>query len=359
MQNQNNMSPKMMPVPQVAVETMAELLGVAMEFADREPWLDMYDNQIVGLIANAATGEIRLASVLGNNEEVFAASIYRGPMGIRWLLDLLLAETVLEFDAVEGLDALKFEMVTKPELVKEDRAWLKAQKFKAMGNGVVWPQFRSLQPGFMPWFINQTEAEQLLTDLWRLNSFHELLIKNPDLYDGRAPNDIPFLPHPFPERPLKLEDLDWRRILPPTVEESSFQASREVLDRLSALPRLTSGDFDYGCAVLPGCEFVENGRTCFGRMGLLIEHRGGLALGSQLTSAAIPFSQSAGESLIQMLLKHGSLPSRLLVSSKKLEAAVRPLCDALRLQLEFRPELLPLAEATNSLISYMMSGKLP
>ena len=162
--------PKLAPPPPVAPESWRALLAAAIDFAALEPWAFARDRDPVGLL-DPITGEIRIGHVLGNGGEVFAAVFYRRA-GLRWILSMF-GDTPDpgDFNNADGMDCLKVEFVSKRELWKEDLAGLKAAGFKPAGNGPVWPQFRSSEPGWHPWHINQAEADQLVADLPRLTAF--------------------------------------------------------------------------------------------------------------------------------------------------------------------------------------------
>jgi len=204
--------------------------------------------------------------------EVFAAVFYRRA-GLRWILAML-GDTPDPEDAnnLDGMGCLKVEFVPKRELWKEGLAPLKVTAFKPDGKGPVWPQFRSSEPGWHPWHINQIEADQLLADLPRLTSFCKLFEQCPELFDDRAPTEIPFVPATLPDRPLAPKDLDWHPFVPPpSAGCEPFRASTEQLEKLRALQRKSGLACEFDCSITPAGSFLENGRPCFGRIGLLVE----------------------------------------------------------------------------------------
>src|SRR5271163_26851 len=108
------------PPPPIARETMLALLAATTEFAAAKPWEYMYDSDVVGL-TDSKTGELRLATVLGNAGEVFGAVFYRRPSGLRWLLTTLNdPEDCVNAENIGAMDALKVELLRKSELLKED-----------------------------------------------------------------------------------------------------------------------------------------------------------------------------------------------------------------------------------------------
>jgi hypothetical protein len=347
--------PKLAPPPPVTRETWRALLAAAADFAALEPWEFAYDSDVVGLI-DPATGETRIATVLGNAGEVFVAVFYRRPAGLRWILQMLDDTPDPEdLNSADGIDCLKLEFVPKRELWKEDLAMLKTIGFKPAGKGCVWPQFRSADPGWHPWHINQAEAGQLLADLPRLTAFCKLFEEHPELFDDRAPAEIPFLPTVLPDRPLTPKDLDWRPLLlPPVTGLDPFQAPADQLEQLRVLKRTPGMTCEFDSTLLPGGSFVENGRPCFGRVSLLVETGRGLVLGMDVQSGALTPGEAAGRSLLKSLLMAPSLPGEICIGGSRLQPVLQPLCDALQIQLWPASSLPALEEAVASLSQQML-----
>jgi hypothetical protein len=350
--------PKFAPPPPIAPETWRALLAVAADFAALEPWKNMYDSDVVGLI-DPATGETRIATVLGNAGEVFAAVFYRRAAGLRWILQMLNdAPDPEDLNNADGIDCLKLEFVSKRELEKEDAAMLKAAGFKPAGKGCVWPQFRSADPGWLPWHINQAEAGQLLADLPRLTAFCKMFEQHAELFDRSAAAEIPFLPAVMPDRALSPKDLDWRPLLlPPVSGLDSFQPAAAQLEKLHALKRAPGTACEFDSSLLPGGSILENGRPCFGRFSLLVEQRHGLVIGMDVQSGALTPGEAAGRGLVESLLKAGQLPDKIIIGGSRLQPVLQPLCDALQIKLWPASSRPALEAAVASLSQHMMAGQ--
>lgn len=353
------MATKLAPPPPVAPESWRALLAAAADFAALEPWEFAYDSDPVGLV-DPVTGETRIGHVLGNAGEVFAAVFYRR-VGLRWILAALSdAPDPEDLNHLDGMDCLKLEFVPKRELLKEDLAVMKAAAFKPAGKGAIWPQFRSSEPGWYPWHINQTEADQLLADLPRLTAFYRLFEQHPDLYDNRDATEIPFLPVTLPERPLTPEDLDWRPVLlPPLTGFEPFRAGAVELEKLRALKREPGLACEFDCTMMPGGSFVENGRSCFGRFGLLVEKQRGLVIGMDLTSGALTPGEAAGRTLVTALLMSKKLPEKIFTGGSRLQTVLQPLCDELGIQLWPSSSLPVLEQALEHLAQHLLAAAGP
>ncbi len=352
--------PKLAPPPPVASETWHALLDAAAAFAAVKPWEFAYDSDVVGLI-DPITGETRIGCVLGAAGSIFAAVFYRRPAGLRWMLQMLSDTPDPEdFNSADGMDCLKVELVPKRELWKEDLAALKAAAFKPAGKGSVWPQFRSAEPGWLPWHINQTEASQLLADLPRLTAFYKLFEEHPQIFDGCAPAEIPFVPVILPDRPLTPRDLDWRPLLPsPPTGFDPFQTPAGQREKLRALKRAPGTACEFDCSLLPGGSFLENGRPCFGRISLLVEQQRGLVVGMGVQSGALTPGEAAGRGLVDALLLAGQLPEKIIIGGSRLQPVLQPLCDELQIQLWPASSLPALDEAVAALSQQMLGRTMP
>jgi len=345
---------KLDPPPAIKPETIRALLALATEFGAAEPWEDMYDTHVVGL-TDPVTHDIRIGSVLGNAGEVFGVGVYRHTAGIRWLLNATnSSEDEPNLEEAVMMDCLKIEFLPKNQLPKADLNLLKTVAFKPVGKkGLGWPQFQSARPGWVPWHIDQSEAEQLLIDLPRIIQFCTLFRQHPDLYENQIVADIPFLPTPKPDRPLKVEDLDWHPLIVPPQTYAPFKASK--LEALRKLPR-TKAAYEYACQVLPGSTILEQGRPCYSRTSLLTDQDRGLVLGHHLSLTIEPLEQSAGLGLVNTLLASQSLPKRLWIDDGRLIVVLGPLCEALNIELKLAKELPHLELAMESLANFMMVG---
>ena len=350
--------PKFAPLPPVDPSTWRALLALAVEMEELAPWEFAADTEWVGL-EDAGGRDYRLANVLGNAEEVFAAVIYQRT-GIGWLLKVLDDDFDPEdLNAAVGMDCLKLEFVTKRELVKADLAVLKAVDFKPARRGCSWPQFRSSIPGWHPWHISQAEAELFLQDLPRLIAFCRLFENHPSMYEGRSPAELPFLPAKLPDRPLTLADLDWRRCLRlPEPPLSAFTPTEEELNRLLKLPRSPGLVFEFDSSLTPGASFTENGRPCLGRTALLVDSRVGIVIGAEVTPGGVAPGVSTGEVFVSLLLKSPQLPSKLMIRNPRWGPVVEKVCGALGIEIQIAKRLPALEEVEAGLQRFLDGGSM-
>ncbi len=340
-----------MPIVQQPIDraTWTELFNAASQLAALEPWRFATEGDVFGL-TDLGTGEVRLGHILGDAEMVFAAVVYRKG-GVRWLLSTLDDKAVFSPEgALEAMDCVKLEWVLKRELEKEDLAAVAASGVKIQARGPNWPQFRSSRPGWHPWHLNAGEARQMVSDLRQLTAMLRVFKARPDFFDGRALAEVPFLRAGVSDREPGPDDLEWRSIVPPPEEPSRpVKVAESDLARLRALKRIPDLCLDFDARLMPTASFIQDGRPCFGRVGLAVETEEGMAVGVEVQGGDKPVGEAAVSCLIAILLKIKVLPACLNVGTARFKTVLQPLCSELGISLGFAEEMPFLEEAYESM----------
>ena len=344
--------PQRAPKPRLSKESLRQLHDAAARFFGAKPWAYAADSHVVGWL-DSTSREIRIGSVLGNAGLIYAAVFHRRAAGLNWLFRALTEDEPENPTIAEGMDCLKLEFVENGDLSKEDRQALAGAEFKPRGRGAVWPRFQSFEPGWMPWFINQREADELLEGIPRLLTFCQLLRRHPELYDDRSPGDVPFLPSPLPDRPLQPDDLDWcPLVLPPDPGMQPVPLLQEQIDEIARLPRVVQVH-EFSSGLFPGVSYLEEGRAAFSRLTMLVDHERGNVLHVEFDKGPAPAAESAIRGLVKALLHAAVRPRQLLIANRRLQPILQPWCDALQIELLTLRHLPALEAASQSLAEHL------
>src|ERR1035437_6616142 len=139
--------------------TMERLYGLASELYGLHPWRLIDESQLI-LVRDSASGEVCYCSVMGMLGEVYSIHAYIGTESLR-LFRKMEAEEITdagEFFATQH--SVSVEFVPKAELERQDRELLAALGHP-QGRGLASPIFRTIRPGFHPWFVTEEEARTL------------------------------------------------------------------------------------------------------------------------------------------------------------------------------------------------------
>jgi len=343
----NNKRP---PAPTVPLDLWRELYQAAARFQLLAPWQWMDDTHLFGI--NNEHG-VRLVTVLGSMGEVFGLASYRGGAGANFLLRLRRGEFDPECrDTGLFQQALLLDFVPRKSLRKESRALIQQLDFQPpVRKPKLFPEFQSHKPGYVPWFIEETEARLLLDDLQKTVPFAELLRLNLSLYDSRQENELPFLPASL-SGPLTLDQLEWHNIVPaPPPPDQPVDPHAFDLPLLLALPQPTATTWELTAFYSP-MAISDPPRPYYPKIALGVDATTGMILSFKLTAPDQTMAETAAHGLVQSIQASGCRPAIIRMDSLPLISALQPLTDALGAKL-LPAKSLPMAnEARRSMEAF-------
>lgn len=349
-----------LPFPSVTFEAQRELLAAALELRSLNPWITMGDQEMLAW-EDPVTGRLRMGVVLGIAGTMFGLAVYRGELGIRFVLKTVLHEDDGQFDTREGaeMDAVRVEFTRKGDLQPEDLALLKAVGFKPeKGISPPWPCFRSFLPGLSEWPLDQAETEMMTADLRRMAGYTRVLQAQPELLDGRPVDEFPFWPRNKPvTEPLTAAELTWHRLsVPPRPAPSPFIVPAEAVGRLRALPQQRGAAWEVDAAYMLHA-IGEAPRPYYTRMGLAVDRKTGIVCGMYLGKRAQCLEHTAAAAIVEGMLKVGFRPKVLHLFDDAMRDVIQPVAAELEMKVTVGEPLYAFEEAMGSLMQAMERGQ--
>ena len=111
-------------------------------------------------VRDSVTGELCYCSVMGALGEVLSMHAYIGTEGLRQFRKIEAEEIADPGEFFASTHCVYVEFVPKAELLRQDRELLAALGHP-QGRGLASPIFRTMRPGFLPWFVTEEEARTL------------------------------------------------------------------------------------------------------------------------------------------------------------------------------------------------------
>jgi hypothetical protein len=202
------------------------------------------------------------------------------------------------------------------------------------------PVFRSIRPGYFPWFVTENESQTLAIALQCILSVCDLMDKDPDL-------DLWDLPDVYPLITLgeandrgqnyNVGEVDAPRESLTIPEPVSPDGKRvqAIIDR--KLPSGLPLEVDHFYA--PGMIGEKHARKACVRVALAIEAKSALALAPEVGSP----DESTGEILQRVILRaieaSGAIPSKIYVRNREYRSLLAPVARALRFEIAVRKSL--------------------
>ncbi len=166
------------------------LTAAASEFYKIAPWEWMDDTVFFGIQA-PGTETVDYGCIMGKGGEHFALALYRGEAGLHSYIALRDGTQGMDpFSTYHLQDCLMASFELPEDLDDTDREILRAAA-PAAGEPKRLPQFRSLRPRQVPWYLTADEADTLAYGLAAAAAVALLVRGTPDMLYGGQEADIP------------------------------------------------------------------------------------------------------------------------------------------------------------------------
>ena len=140
-------------------EEWRKLYEAVIRIKEIAPWEWMTETDVFG-VQNPETDELGFVTVMGLLGEHYAVAVYLGSEGLYGFWALQDTSPLGSPERLLEIPQLQASFEDRNELENKDREIIKATGLNFRGRKA-WPMFRSLRPGFLPWFIEAEEARFL------------------------------------------------------------------------------------------------------------------------------------------------------------------------------------------------------
>lgn len=328
-----------------------ELAGKVKELA---PWEFLEESEFFG-VKNPETEEIGFVSVMGLLGEHLSIGVYRGAEGLYGYWNISDPDTDLHHNplALFDIPQLQVSFEDREQLEKQDREVMKklGLKFRGRQN---YPLFRSIQPGFMPYFITAEEAKFLICILQQTLKIvprikaDEMLLPDPEenLYLIRV-----------------LENGAWKdeiiSILPPEVFTILVAAPKEIIDTLKQYPQKKGLVLEVDFSYVPMPIAEKGSRPFYPKMLMMTEAKQGMVIGMELIKpeeTLIETHKLLPSHLIENLLKLEMRPEEIRVKSDVMFEMLETFTQQLNVKLSKTDELPSIEMAQDQMFSFLGGG---
>lgn len=202
-----------------------ELYDEATAFMQEGPWEFLADTELI-LVDDPESGERCYCCAMGAAGEWCGMQVYQGVESYRMYRELADGHKPDPLSFYEKLRGVSLEIVRVLDLEDGDRVLLKALNHP-LTKGMLAPQFRATRPGYLPWYVTETEGRLLRHCLRAVNVFCATVTdeeldefwRKPDVFPLAIADDqeskckvgLVTAPAPGPT-PLEVPDLDEERV---------------------------------------------------------------------------------------------------------------------------------------------------
>jgi hypothetical protein len=333
-------------------EEWLKLFETALKFKQIEPWNWMDDGSMFG-IKDPETGNIGYCCVIGLLGEVFGLIVYRGEDGLKSWLKIQQSGNPDDLDNFYIQDCLSVTFEDRAYLRKEDLQLIKKLGLKFRGRNA-YPQFKSLMPGYFPWFITKEECSFLIKILGQ--AYHVCLqVKDNDKY-LIPPAKGHYLIRHFDG--VSWKEI-WQKLELPKQEDAVSIRTNEI--RLAAIKKnsvKSSGkwEMDMFYSTIPIKDKGDE-RPYFPKATIIVDHISGHIF-NLILSKPEGCHQSIHDGFIEFIEKVAVIPQEIFLERDELKSIIQPAADALGIKLTKAKKCKMARQVREGMIEFeRMSGK--
>lgn len=332
--------------PVISEEVMSEqksweaLFSAAESYKNTKLWQFLADDQII-IVELPGTKERAYCSILGNAEQEYGIAAYLGDAGLTSLLKLVSNPAQYGMNEVLKQRSLLASFVNREELEEDDYLLIKKLGLSFRGKKQ-WPMFRSIEPGYHPWVINEQEA------LLLRNILEVFIEKAAELKENR--HEIPIVTDkkwltfsPAGEGGAASWESKWTK---PKLREKnkdpvSLLVSELEIKRMQKQFPLVQAIFEFEGHYFPEpVQDHEAERPHYPTMVLAADHQHGKILYYDFLQIE-EYEKKVQATFLKMVEQTEAIPAEIRVENETTLRILRPLCKALSVQV-IQVEQLPI-----------------
>ncbi len=338
---------------QPSLEEWHALYRAAVDFRQVQPWRWVNDTDLFG-VKNPEDGEIGYCCIVGALGEFIGLVVYLGTEGLESYLRIQKSESPEE-DVLSTGKCLVASFEDRKSLQKQDHEVIKRLGLKFRGPKS-WPLFRSYEPGYYPWYLNQPQVH-FLTLVLRQAADVSLRIK----IDGDLLTSTGKARYLVRVPEWSGPDLHWKdeRLSPVPLERAKDEVPipDEIrLQRIKKRGLRPAGIWEVDFFQFP-MPIQEGGRPFFPMFLLIVDHDSGFVFESHLESKDRhkPEFQSH---MLKVIEENAYLPQEIWVKREEVFQLFEGLVSRMGLKIKRVKKLSQLEHAKKSMNSYFSSEKM-
>ncbi len=328
---------------------MERLYGLASDLYGMRPWRVLDEDNLI-VIRDSVSGELCYCSVMGALGEVFSMHAYIGAEGLRQFRKMEAEQIADPGEFFASTHCVYVEFVPRAELLRQDRELL-ATLGHPQGKGLASPIFRTMRPGFLPWFVTEEEARTLAECIRAVIVVCTAVTSQESVKFWELADAYPMVTRMEGPEPRYHVEM-FHSTLPPEALVAPVQLAEETLLAIRTHDYAVRGvmELDHiqsGAAIGKKCE-----RNACASIAIAVDAESGTVLAPEVTDSRV----AAGEALANVFLKaiqaSRTLPKEVRLRSQRLKDCLAPLIESFGVAVRVASQLPASDEARTHLLGF-------
>lgn len=336
-----------------SLSTLQRLYSLASQCFAQRPWQLLDESQLI-LVRDSRSGELCYCSIMGALGEVYSLHAYIGAESLRLFRKMEAGELAGPGEFFACQHSVSVEFVPQAELTKQDRELLSALH-RPRGKSVASPVFRTIRPGFQPWFVTEEEAETLADCIRAVIVVCTAIASQTGVDFWDQPDTYPIVSRLEGAEPQYQVDLV-KPVLAPQPPLAPAVLDEEILRQLRSRDYAMRGVVELDHILSAAAIGKKNERPACASIALAVDADTGMAYPPEMAAANVP----AGDALAQVFLKvlevNRALPKEVKVRSQRLKDCLTPLLKSFGVPVRVAKRLPALDHARADLLGFLQGG---
>jgi hypothetical protein len=328
---------------------MERLYRLASELYGLQPWRVLNEDHLI-VVRDSVSGELCYCSVMGALGEVHSMHAYIGTEALRQFRKIEAKEISDPGEFFASTHCVYVEFVPKAELLRQDRELLAALGHP-QGRGLASPIFRTMRPGFLPWFVTEDEARTLAECMRAVIVICTAVASQKQLKFWEVADTYPMVSRaegPEPRYQIEM----FQSILPPEPPIAPVRLAEDVLLALRGQDYAVRGVMELDLTYSGAAIGKKGERNFCAAIAMAVDADSGMVLAPEVA----PSSVVAGELLAKVFFKaiqaSRTLPKEIRVRSRRMKDCLAPLMGSFGVVVNFAQRLPALDKAQSHLLGF-------
>jgi len=336
-----------------SLPAMKRLYELASNLYGLHPWRVLDESQLI-LVRDSVSGELCYCSVMGMLGEVYSVHAYIGTESLRLFRRMQVEEITEAGEFFATQHSVSVEFVPKAELERQDRELLAALGHP-QGRGLASPIFRTIRPGFHPWFVTEEEARTLAECIRAVIVICAEVASQESAKFWELADTYPMVTRMEGAEPRYQVDLV-KAVLPAEPPVMPVRLEEETLRPLRSQDYTVRGvmELDH---ILTGTPIGKKGeRNSCAAFALAVDAESGIILAPDVSDSSIAAGDALARVFLRVVQASRTLPNEVWVRTQKLKDCLAPLMESFGVAIRVAGRLPASDEARSSLLGFLQGG---
>ncbi len=308
-----------------------DFYDAAIKFRDMQPWTWMQETDLFG-VQDPVTGETGYCCIMGEAGVHLSMAVYMGASGLNSFFNLLESET--EQDAhINGIkqQCLMVSFEDRDMISPENMKRIKELGLKFKGRRQ-WIQAQEYQPGRLPWYITDVQAQYLTLALQQAMEVATRFKDDPDVLG----DEVNMLLRTATQVDGQWQWKDRYQPAPEWEEAPMVEADPDLVARAKTTLKTVEGAILFAVNyMMQPVQEAPDQQPYFPQIALWIDYQNGMIISSLLIGPDDDLQGWFFDSLHDLL---GAIPMQIVVPNEMTCDMIESICEALDIELILAPE---------------------